>query len=185
MAGQDARHEWHINLRIKMYHLFPHFLGYAFAIFIGHYFVYHLVERLWKSIGESNPKRPGMWLPEIIGHVERPLYVAALSSDASAFIGVWLVLKVAGNWSAWKDGITQEQKDGIIQENKRLEGHTIFNIFVIGNGASIAYAMVGALFIANGWNGLNNSCAAAGALIFGTTALLVRMIYLNRRSRSV
>ena len=55
------------------------------------------------------------------------------------FIGVWLVLKVAGSWNRWGE-------TGTIG-GKKIEGRAFYNIFLIGSGLSIAYAIGGAKMI--------------------------------------
>jgi len=55
------------------------------------------------------------------------------------FIGVWLVLKVAGQWKRWGGEAKVAGKD--------LEGRVFYNIFLIGNGLSLAYAVGGAQMI--------------------------------------
>ena len=118
-------------------------IGYAFATVVAHFTICWLVDRLWLGIGEDpasrGKNRPGGWLTKVVGFVERALYVAAIGHGAISFIGLWLVLKFAGHWSIWKDGV----KDG----DRVLTGQAVLNIFLIANGVSIAYAMVGAYLI--------------------------------------
>jgi hypothetical protein len=118
-------------------------IGYGFATVVAHFPICWLVDRLYVSIGE-NPashgrNRPGGWLTKIVGFVERALYVGAINNGAISFIGLWLVIKFAGQWSTWRDGI----KDG----DRVLSGQSVLNIFLIANGVSIAYALVGAYLI--------------------------------------
>jgi len=121
----------------------PYFIGFAFATAVAHFPIAWLVDQLWFSIGESRltrgQHRPGWWMPKVVGLVERALYVGSLIAGAPQFIGFWLALKVAGQWYAWKDGI----KEG----DRVLSGHSIFSIFLIGNGVSIGYAFIGFFLI--------------------------------------
>ncbi len=115
----------------------PYVIGYGFATIVAHFPIAWLVGRLWISIGEgpATENRPGRWLAKIVGLVERALYVGSISFNTPQFVGIWLALKVAGQWFAWKEGL----KEG----DRLLSGHSIFSIFLIGNGASLGYAFVG------------------------------------------
>jgi hypothetical protein len=75
--------------------------------------------------------------PMMIGILERGLYCAAWQFGRAEFVAVWLTLKFAGQWNVWT-------------HDPRLAGHqvagrNVFNLFLIGNGFSIAYGVVGAL----------------------------------------
>ena len=59
------------------------------------------------------------------------------------FIGVWLALKVAGQWQQWSED--KPYREG----GPTIVGRQLFNIFLIGNALSITYAVVGAQAI--GW----------------------------------
>ncbi|MGD0252617.1 MAG: hypothetical protein ABSC01_07960 [Verrucomicrobiota bacterium] len=76
----------------------PYVIGYGFAIVIGHFAIRRLVDRLWISIGDDEAhwrQRSGWWLPEIVGFVERSLYVGSIKHGFPEFVGIWLALKVA------------------------------------------------------------------------------------------
>ncbi len=137
-------------------------LGYAFAVFVGHFLIVWVVGRLWRSIGllaeSRSAVRPGWWLPKAVGVLERALYVAAFLTEAYGFIGVWLAMKVAGRWHARTEGI--EQPDGVF-----VRPHSIFLVFLIGNGLSIAYGAVGAHIIRNSADHLVQSLLAVGGLL--------------------
>ena len=155
----------------------PYLIGYGFATVVAHFPIAWLVDRLWISIG-GQPKcwkeeRPDeWWLPIIVGLVERALYVGFLCLGAPAFVGVWLVLKVANKWYAWKDDL----KEG----GRTLKGSSIFNIFVIGNGLSIGYAMVGFHLISevgenvDAWRRV--VCSSIGALAILVTTVCLWLI---------
>jgi hypothetical protein len=144
----------------------PYVIGYAFATVAAHFPIAWLVDRLWNSIGGQAKhweRRSGWWLPGIVGLVERALYVGSINLGAHEFVGVWLALKVATHWGAWKEGI----KEG----NRVLSGHSIASIFLIGNGVSIGYAIVGYFLISE----VRRSVAASIAVvlvILGATVCL-------------
>lgn len=85
-------------------------------------------DALWQTL-EIPPERlrkhrPHPWLAPLMGHVDRLLYVAALEMAWPAFIGLWLVLKAVGHW-------------------RSPERRSIYNVFLIVNGISVLYAVVG------------------------------------------
>jgi len=131
--------------------LFPYVIGLLFATVVGHFPIALLVKRLWLTIGRTEQEyKRNSWLPMIVGCVERALYVvASIKNDkAPEIIGAWLVLKAASNWSAWKNGLP---KDRLLRndrtEDNHISGGSIFDIFMIGNGMSIGYALVGSYLI--------------------------------------
>ncbi|MEI6195977.1 MAG: hypothetical protein WCS42_16780 [Verrucomicrobiota bacterium] len=137
--------------------LMPYLVGCAFAIVGGHIGTASLVDRLWISIG-ARPKcwkqeRPDeWWLPIIVGLVERALYVGFLTSQVPALIGVWLALKVVNKWHPWEKGLKEGANQSFLTVDtnttgRHLSGSSIFSIFVIGNGVSIGYALVGSYLI--------------------------------------
>jgi hypothetical protein len=86
--------------------------------------------------GTAENIRPEHYLPRLVGLVERALFVGSLQLDKAEFIGVWIALKVAGQWKRWGGGVNVG--------GRVLEGRSFYNIFLIGSGLSVAYAVVGA-----------------------------------------
>lgn len=117
--------------------------GYGFAVVVGHCMIVWVVDGLWEGIGwnrkQASKIRPEADLPKLVGFVERTLYVAALKMGKPEFVGVWLALKVAGQWKRWSEEVKGESGS--------IAGRIIYNIFLIGSGLSIAYAVVGAELI--------------------------------------
>jgi hypothetical protein len=123
---------------------YAYLIGYGFSVFAGAILVKSLVESLWESISPSaaTPKiRPHPWQGDVLARIEGVLYVAVLELGIPSLIGVWLALKVAGQWKRWMD-------DGD-PETQRPDGRTVFNIFLIGNALSVLYSFFGFKFI--GW----------------------------------
>ena len=87
-----------------MIYLF-YLIGFLFAIFVGDFFVKHIVDELWSDIGAVNaprdPIRPNPFHPRMVGFIERTLYVISIQINSPQFIGVWLAVKVAGQWKRW------------------------------------------------------------------------------------
>jgi hypothetical protein len=122
--------------------LFGLFCGYGFAVIVGHIIIKYFINDLWKKIGwneSAYEERPASYLAGLVGILERTLFVASLQYGKPEFIGVWLVLKVASTWNRWGE-------TGTIG-GKKIEGRVFFNIFLIGSGLSVAYAVGGAKMI--------------------------------------
>jgi len=128
---------------MTMNKIWPHIIGYFFAIVIAHFPISLVVNRMWECIGwtekDKEGIRPDSWQPNILGCVERALYTVSFQLGKPEFIGVWLVLKVAAQWKRW--GEDKEYGGHIIA------GRAIYNIFLIGNALSIGYAVTGAKLI--------------------------------------
>jgi hypothetical protein len=116
--------------------------GYGFAVVVGHLCIATVVDGLWRGEAGSpsdGKVRSSAYLSRLVGFVERALFVATLQMGRGELIGVWLLLKVAGQWKRWTEG--EKVRDKVI------DGRSSFNIFLIGSGLSIAYAFVGAQLI--------------------------------------
>ena len=74
------------------------------------------------------------WQGDIVGIVERLLYVTALILGRPEFIAVWLTLKTVARARRWT-------------EEGAVRGRAIFNNFLVGNGLSI-FCSVAAVAIA-------------------------------------
>jgi hypothetical protein len=98
-----------------------------------------------------------------------------MSMGASQFLGVWLAMKVAGQWIAWKQGINEP--------GRVLTGHSIFSIFLVGNGMSVAYAIVGTFLIGNAQKDPFVSTAAAVSLVIGTFCLWCMVKYYEEKPK--
>lgn len=120
-------------------------IGYGFPVLAGVLLMTNLVTRLWDCLipgGSANPKlRPEAWQPRVLAFLESILFISFLLIGQSWFIGLWLSLKVAGQWPRWS--ARAEEGSG------QPPGHVVFNVFMIGNGLLILYAFVGYKLI--GW----------------------------------
>lgn len=106
--------------------------GFGFSVFVGHCFTKKVVGHLDVAIKDQD--RQFRWLAEGVGYVERTLYTASWIMGEKGFIPVWLALKVAAQWKRWTDG-------------EPPTGRAVFSVFLIGNGLSISYAVVGAKWV--------------------------------------
>ena len=118
-------------------------VGYGFALVIGNWCLVFVMDKLWQKTGASRAvfREPSLAarLPQLVGLVERSLYVASFQVGKPEFIAVWLALKVAGQWKRWEDGGTA---DGV-----EISGRLVYNLFLIGSGLSVAFGAVGAQLI--------------------------------------
>jgi hypothetical protein len=124
-------------------HLAAIVAGYVFAILVGYWAIGALMRSAWGSVtarlGTPYPGGPNPH-PEhtaAVGLLERALYTAAWQLGAKEFLGIWLVLKVLGNWKGWGEDIPFG--------TGKISGHTRFSLFLLGAGASLAFGVAGAL----------------------------------------
>ena len=52
---------------------------------------------------EARLASAGVWPPVVLGAIEVVLYTTTLLMGQAGFIGVWLILKVAGRWGDWQE----------------------------------------------------------------------------------
>jgi hypothetical protein len=98
-----------------------------------------IVRRMWsilekeaESEGIKEKVKPRTWQGMILGVIERILFLLSLISGQVQFIGLWLGLKTVSQYKRWS-------------ENEI--GRATFNIFLIGNGLSLLYAVAGYEFV--------------------------------------
>jgi len=78
-----------------------------------------------------------MWSPALVGISESVMYPTALFLGKPEFIGVWLAVKVAGQWVRWKGDAGQSPTSSESDIEKLNEGRRRFNGFLVGNSLSI------------------------------------------------
>jgi len=102
------------------------------------------MEPLWDTVqSEGVQEKITRNYSRIVGYIERFLYTTALLLQHYGIIGVWLAFKVAGRWERAK-----KQFDDLYNGNKsnpknKMKAHAIYSVFIIGNGLSIVYAVIG------------------------------------------
>jgi hypothetical protein len=78
-----------------------------------------------------------LWPPVLLGFFESIMYPLALLIDQPNFIGVWLLFKVASQWSRWgQDHGNSKKKEKKTDENRRRYIH-----FLIGNALSLIFGV--------------------------------------------
>jgi len=111
----------------------------TFATIGGALLISPIMDQLWRTLGwkgiDDKEFRPLAWISQLLGVLERFLYVMALELGFGEFIGFWLALKVAGQWSRW----SQDTKI----DDRLLHSRGLYQIFLIGNALSVTYGVVG------------------------------------------
>jgi hypothetical protein len=122
---------------MDLQHWFYVSCGYVYALVAGHFLIGCVVDNLWNELGQAaNPGvRPFPRHSFLVGVLERFLYVTALLARQPEFIGVWLLLKVVGQWKRWAGGPEHA--------GAAVPGPAAFNVFLIGNGLSVGFAAAG------------------------------------------
>jgi hypothetical protein len=104
--------------------------------------------------------------------------VVSLQLGKAEFIGVWLALKVAGQWKRWSEGVRVGERE--------VDARVFYNIFLIGSGLSIAYSIVGAQLIgAIGSEKWSIAVGLPAALLLGTFAFQKVVIHYQRAAKVV
>ncbi|MFH1642616.1 MAG: hypothetical protein ABIC04_07005 [Nanoarchaeota archaeon] len=114
-----------------------------------------VMKPLWTTVQNKGVKEEiTQNYPCIVGYIERFLYTTALLSAYPGFIGIWLAFKVTGRWERAKrqfDDLYNLKNPNNIDPNdpnninpiNKMKAHAIYYVFIIGNGLSITYAVIG------------------------------------------
>jgi hypothetical protein len=121
------------------------------SISLSHWCVFYLiqgVDKLFGLVGESTVE--DLCPSSLVGVFEGILYPISFIIHQGEFIGLWLAVKVAGQWVRWGTEFpTDESKDGPLElrilEAKR--GRRRFNKFLIGNAMRILLAGITYIFL--------------------------------------
>lgn len=126
--------------------LLTYVVGYICSVVGGSIAINFVMKPLWGTVkSEGVKEKITQPYPRIVGWIERFLYTTALLSAYPSFIGVWLTFKVVGRWERAKkqfEVLYEKNSEDIMSRNK-MKAHAIYNVFIIGNGLSIAYAVMG------------------------------------------
>lgn len=152
-------------------------VGYGFSLVAEAILVKNLIETMWEKVAPTSEARSSLrvfpWQGEALARVESVLYVMFLQLGLGYLIGLWVAMKVAGQWQRWSD--PGDPGAG------RPTGWTVLNVFMIGNALTILYAGVGFKLI--GWveEGRVLRIGATIAVVFALT-LALWMWIVQRRS---
>lgn len=108
-------------------------LGFFYAIIVAHFPIHLTIKKIWIIFnnGTGYDKKSHFDSSEIVGYVERALFVVSIFYSRLELVAAWLVLKTAGRiWNQEKASFAESRE--------------IYQVFLIGSGLSIAYAFVGA-----------------------------------------
>jgi hypothetical protein len=146
--------------------LWPYLLGYLAFVIFPNQPINWVTSDMWSDLVQraDDPESSNINFSGKIGFIERTLYVGSILAGKPEFIGIWLVLKVAGRF--WKD--EKVLKD----DGTEVPSRAIFQVFLIGSGLSIIYAVIGAKCIQ--WCLSENFLFAVffGASLIPTTLIL-------------
>lgn len=132
-----------------------HVVGYLLATLLPAWPLARLSTLTWRILAfdEGVPRaaidRHHRWdLPFLVGALERILYVASWLVAKPEFVGVWLLLKVAGGWKAWTDGqaVPWTNHDGATS-SRTVSGRHLLNVFLIGTALSLLNGFTWAMAI--------------------------------------
>jgi hypothetical protein len=120
-------------------------IGLAYSLILGHIFVKLVSEAMWTKLLDKAPDleqvaRRDNWQTPIVGAVERALYFSCYLLGQYSFVGLWLMLKVAGQWRRWNEGIGDTETN-----ERKLEGRSIYYVFLVGSTLSLAFGVVGGM----------------------------------------
>ena len=153
-----------------------HLAAIAFAVLMPLWPLYRLGILLWRMIALDKHVPPEVAdpmhrrdLPLLLGILERVLYARSWLAVQPAFIGIWLVLKVAGGWKAWAGNQPVTWNDGGAEKSAEITGRHMFNVFLINSAVSLIAAL-GAAAAAERLTG--NSWQEAVALALAATLLV-------------
>lgn len=104
--------------------------GYLIAILIGQVTIGPIVGVLIRRYLSGEREITQRGLARLIGMVEQVLYISAVLVGKPEFIGVWLVVKVAGEWRPRAN----DGRPVVVGQARE------YTIFLIGNGLAIILA---------------------------------------------
>ena len=115
--------------------IWSHFLGAACLGVVAHHLVVFSAARIAGGLLkiDSDFTPTDRLAPALTGLCEAVLYPAALFLGKPEFIGVWLAIKVAGQWVRWS-GTPTGAEASVATLNR---GRRLFNRFLIGNAISV------------------------------------------------
>lgn len=76
------------------------------------------------------------WAPRIVGTIERILYTSAIVFNQYTLIGIWIALKIIGEWG-------DKRSDG--RSSSSDIGRVRVNNYLIGSGISLIFGIVGGI----------------------------------------
>jgi len=127
-------------------------IGVVYAVFLPWPLIRKIQNDVWRRILAHNRidtrllQADLLALPVILGLLERALYFASIIVERPDFIGVWLLVKVAGGWSGWSSGrrFRWHEEGHVLLTERTIPGAQVFNAHLIGTSLSLLFAATGA-----------------------------------------
>lgn len=107
--------------------LISYLIGICFAVFVGHLMIGWFNATIHAGKSENLPH----WSGNLAETLDRLIFAGSILFGFKEFIVVWLVFRIAAQWKRW---------DGM--------GEAGLNLFVINNGLSLMYGVVGGVMAA-------------------------------------
>jgi formate-dependent nitrite reductase membrane component NrfD len=154
-------------------------IGIAYSTVLGGQVIEKIMKTLWKPLKKEAPLiRPFGYMAVLMGIVERVIYFTSFMLGYEEFIPIWLALKAAPQLSNWEKGFE-------VAGYKEISGRVIYNIFLIGNGLSIGFAVMGASLVPLIESGQYlRSVYLASALLAGCGLLWIIIHCLQKRDKT-
>ena len=166
VAATLACHRFRVFDRVPYSLDWPYLAGFIYAVVLSSYPIRCLLRELYKAVEKERSQSTGgggkpHWMSAIVGHVETTLYFSAVLLGKWQFIPVWLGLKVVITWK------------GSIGRSQNTDERQYLGIFFIGNGCSLAFAVIGASMVRSIIRpGLEAVLALPVLLLIGTWVLI-------------
>jgi hypothetical protein len=157
-------------------------VGLFYAVVIGDLLVSRIVEQLYQPLRwKKHPeKRPLAFSPRLVGILDRGLFFSSYFLGHVEFIAVWLAFKVAGTWGRWEKDVDEDDRIGKGDNEEKdfiAPGRYLYNTFLIGNGFSICFGVIGAEVVKL----LNDGkCALSAIVSIGFILLAIVFLQLIR-----
>lgn len=120
------------------------FIGILLSSVVITHGVSFIVSRSLRSILNLKGKdtNADMFSPALVGICESIMYPMSFFVGEPKFIGVWLAVKVAGQWVRWKGDDKKDKLETDIETETLNEGRRRFNGFLVGNAVSIMFGVI-------------------------------------------
>jgi hypothetical protein len=120
------------------------FVGFFYSIVIGGLVISRIHHLNHLSLYKEK-KYPMVWRVQVVGFIERALFTSSWLVGMPEFVAIWLALKIANRWEIFKYEF--DNKNYFFQDNKKHMVSSLFESFLIGNGLSISFGIIGGLLI--------------------------------------
>lgn len=134
----------------------------------AHWPISFVVDACWLKLGWNRHATDGFrrstWLVALVGVIERVLFVLALYIGQPEFIGLWLTLKIASQWTQWG------QDSVVLGPTAKVPGRAVFQVFLVGNAFSMLFSF--AAFKSFQWLQAGQPTRAITALLILTLGTL-------------